>query len=60
MVGELLNTRQAAEYLQASPGSIRRWAEQGKLPSKRTPGGQLRFKKSDLEKVYADPEDQAS
>lgn len=54
MVGELLNTTQAAKLLQASASSVRRWAEQGKLPSLRTPGGQLRFKKKDLEKVYGD------
>jgi excisionase family DNA binding protein len=39
---------QAAAILGASPASVRRWADQGFLPSYRTPGGQRRFERSDV------------
>jgi excisionase family DNA binding protein len=40
---DLITTGQAAERLGVSPQTIRRWADDGSLPSVRTPGGQRRF-----------------
>lgn len=45
-----LNVGQAAEYLGVSAASLRNWSDQGKLPVYRTPGGQRRYRISDLEK----------
>jgi excisionase family DNA binding protein len=44
-----LNVGQAAEYLGVSPASLRNWSDQGRLPVYRTPGGQRRFRLSDLD-----------
>jgi excisionase family DNA binding protein len=44
-----LNVGQAAEYLGVSPASLRNWSDQGRLPVYRTPGGQRRYRMSDLE-----------
>jgi excisionase family DNA binding protein len=44
-----LNVGQAAEYLGVSPASLRNWSDQGRLPVYRTPGGQRRYRLSDLE-----------
>jgi excisionase family DNA binding protein len=40
---------ETSQILGASPGSVRRWADQGFLPSYRTPGGQRRFDRNEVE-----------
>ena len=42
---------QAAAILGASPASVRRWADQGFLPSYRTPGGQRRFERAEVNRL---------
>ncbi len=46
---EMLNTKQAAMLLGVSPKTIYRMEEKGLIQSVRTPGGQRRFNKEDLE-----------
>jgi diguanylate cyclase (GGDEF)-like protein/excisionase family DNA binding protein len=43
-----LRVRQAAELLEVSASTLRRWADSGKVASRRTPGGQRRFARADL------------
>jgi excisionase family DNA binding protein len=45
---EWLSLRQAAEILGVHPATVRNWADKGDLPSRRTPGGHRRFRKSEL------------
>jgi excisionase family DNA binding protein len=40
---------QAAALLGASPATVRRWADDGFLPAYRTPGGQRRFDRREVE-----------
>jgi excisionase family DNA binding protein len=49
-----LNTAKSAEYLSASIPSIRRWIKAGKLKPGRTPGGGLRFRRSDLDALLTE------
>ena len=44
-----LNVGQAAEYLGVSAASLRNWSDQGKVPVYRTPGGQRRFSREQLD-----------
>ena len=44
-----LTTSQAAHELGVSLSTIRRWTNLGYLPSYRTPGGQRRFSREQLE-----------
>ncbi|MBZ0292634.1 MAG: helix-turn-helix domain-containing protein [Anaerolineae bacterium] len=43
-----VSLRQAADILGVHPATVRNWADQGKLASRRTPGKHRRFRKSDL------------
>jgi excisionase family DNA binding protein len=43
-----VSLRQAAEILGVHPATVRNWADRGDLPSRRTPGGHRRFRRSDL------------
>lgn len=45
---EWVSLRRAAEILEVHPATVRIWADEGKLPSRRTPGNHRRFKVSDL------------
>lgn len=45
---EWVSLRQAADLLGVHPATVRNWADKGDLPSRRTPGGHRRFRKSDL------------
>lgn len=40
---------QAAEYVGVSQSAIRRWSDSGHLASHRTPGGQRRFSRAQLD-----------
>jgi excisionase family DNA binding protein len=44
-----LSTSQAAQALGVSLGTIRRWSDMGYLESYRTPGGQRRFSRDQIE-----------
>ncbi len=46
---EMLNTKQAAMFLGVSPKTIYRMEEKGLIQSIRTPGGQRRFNREDLD-----------
>jgi excisionase family DNA binding protein len=48
-----LSTSQAAEALGVSLGTIRRWSDMGYLKSYRTPGGQRRFSREQIESFVA-------
>ncbi len=48
-----LSLSRAAAFLGVHPGTLRLWADQGKVPVQRTPGGHRRFHRSDLEAVLA-------
>lgn len=43
-----VSLRQAADILGVHPATVRNWADRGDVPSRRTPGGHRRFRKSDL------------
>jgi excisionase family DNA binding protein len=45
----MLSTAAAAQMLSISLGTMRRWADEQYVASYRTPGGQRRFRQSDLD-----------
>jgi excisionase family DNA binding protein len=45
---EWVSLRRAADILGVHPATVRNWADKGDLPSRRTPGGHRRFRKTDL------------
>lgn len=45
---EWVSLRQAAAILGVHPATVRNWADRGDVPSRRTPGGHRRFRKTDL------------
>lgn len=53
VTARLLNVGQAAEYLGVSPASLRKWSNDGLVPTYRTPGGQRRYAREDLD-VFID------
>ncbi|MUH00918.1 IS607 family transposase [Scytonema sp. UIC 10036] len=48
---EWLNSSQAANLIGCHAQSIRRWEKEGKIKAYRTPGGQRRFKRSEVEQL---------
>lgn len=46
-----LRLSRAAAFLGVHPGTLRLWADQGRVPVQRTPGGHRRFRRSDLEAI---------
>lgn len=50
---EWVSLRHAADILGVHPATVRNWADKGDLPSRRTPGGHRRFRRSDLNKLAA-------
>lgn len=48
---DLVNTASAARLLGVSPNTMRKYADDGLLPVRRTPGGQRRFRVRDLWKL---------
>ena len=46
-----VNTASACEHLGISAPTIRRWIKAGKLKPKRTPTGEFRFRRSELDAV---------
>lgn len=49
---ELLSTGEAAETLQVSVQTIRRWERDGHLTAIRTPGDHRRFRRSEVEALF--------
>jgi excisionase family DNA binding protein len=47
------SVRQAANALGVSTGSVRRWSDQGRLGTTRTPGGQRRFSQQQIDAFTA-------
>ena len=52
MEHDWLNLSETADLLGVHPATIRAWSDQGKLPTRRTPGGHRRFARVDVE-AYA-------
>jgi excisionase family DNA binding protein len=50
---EWVSLRHAAEILGVHPATVRNWADRGELPSRRTPGGHRRFRRTDLMRMSA-------
>jgi excisionase family DNA binding protein len=50
---EWVSLRHAADILGVHPATVRNWADKGDLPTRRTPGGHRRFRRSDLQKMAA-------
>ena len=46
---KLLNVGQAAEYVGVSAASLRKWSNDGLVSVYRTPGGQRRYSRDDLD-----------
>lgn len=54
--GGLLRVRDVAERFGVHPNTVREWARAGKLPSRKTPGGQqFRFRSRDVD-AFAPPD----
>jgi excisionase family DNA binding protein len=51
--GLVFTSSQAARYLGVSLATVRRWADAGHLDYYRTPGGQRRFSRDQLERFVA-------
>jgi len=49
----VLSIRQAAERLGVSVSTVRAWADDGRLPSERTPGNHRRFSEADVERLLS-------
>ena len=45
---EWVSLRKAADMLGVHPATVRNWADEGKLPTRRTQGGHRRFKRDDI------------
>lgn len=44
----LMTTQEVAKLLGVGPSSVKRWADDGRLPTIKTPGGHRRFRKNDV------------
>lgn len=45
----VLTPAEVAELFRVTPDAVRQWADDGKLASFRTPGGQRRFHRADVD-----------
>jgi len=50
---ERLSITEAAKLAQVHPDTLRRAAHRGRVPSTRTPGGQFRFRRADIEALMS-------
>lgn len=57
-----LKASEVAEMFSVDPSTVNRWADEGKLPCFRTPGGHRRFRREDVDAFIAatEPAEQAS
>lgn len=51
---EWMALAEAAQYLNVHPTTLRRWANNGEIPTTVTPGGHRRFQRADLEAFAAE------
>lgn len=51
MSNSILTTQQVAELFAVAPSTVVKWADSGRLPCFRTPGGHRRFYRVDVEAV---------
>lgn len=54
-----LTPKAAAALLGVTPSTVSRWADEGHLACFITPGGQRRFRRSDVERLLAGDEPEA-
>lgn len=52
---EFLSVGEAAEILEVSTQTLRRWEKAGAITALRTPGGQRRFRRSDVDALIETP-----
>ena len=50
ITARLLNVGQAADYVGVSAASLRKWSNEGLVATYRTPGGQRRYHRDDLDR----------
>lgn len=50
----LLKPKEVARLFQVHPVTLRRWDREGKINAIRTPGGQRRYLKSEIEKIIGE------
>lgn len=50
-IAETLSTSEVARIFRVSTRAVGYWGTRGQLPSFRTPGGQLRFRREDVEEL---------
>lgn len=48
-----IGTADASKYMGVSVTTFRRWLKDGKVKSKRTPTGELRFRRSELDQLIS-------
>ena len=53
ITAKLLNVGQAAEYVGVSAASLRKWSNEGLVTVYRTPGGQRRYSREDLDRFMS-------
>jgi excisionase family DNA binding protein len=49
--GNWLSRREVAEIFQVSPSTVTRWAREGRVPARRTPGGHYRYPADEVRRV---------
>lgn len=49
MKSDILTARQVGDMFAVHPATVKAWAESGKLPGFRTPGGHWRFRRADVD-----------
>jgi molybdopterin-binding protein len=53
-IDDRLRLGEAAEILGVSPETVRRWADEGRLPAERSAGGQRLVRREDVSRVLAE------
>jgi DNA repair protein RadD len=59
-IPRFLNVGEAAAYVGVSAASLRKWSNEGFVPVYRTPGGQRRFARGDLDEFLRTMRDGAA
>jgi excisionase family DNA binding protein len=55
-IPEYLTTGEVAELFRVDDSTVARWAELGKIPSTRTPGGRRRYPKDAIVALLVEPQ----
>jgi excisionase family DNA binding protein len=53
MADSILTTKQVADLFAVHPTTVMAWADDGRLPHFRTPGGHRRYNRADVEALRA-------